>query len=294
MKRFTKRIKFKVWSLVLAFCLVWSPPAQAQVVMNVNQQRSETLEQLLQTLAKARVVYLGEIHDRAEDHQIQLVIIQALHQANPKLVIGMEMFQKPCQSVLDRYLAGEISEAELREQSEYDTRWGHPWEYYAPILRFARDQGLPVVALNTPTEVTRQVARNGLESLTPADQRWIPPLAEIRTDNSEYRQWVQEVYLGIAQHQMSSRGFDRFFQAQVLWDETMAEGITQIVKQKPDRQIIVLAGQMHIAYGYGIPDRVARRMGVRLIQQRLVLINPPEESRQSSSRSIADYLWISD
>ncbi|MGF1538593.1 MAG: ChaN family lipoprotein, partial [Elainellaceae cyanobacterium] len=66
------------------------------------------------------VVYLGERHDSVQDHAAQLEIVLALYAENPDMAIALEMFQRPFQPVLDRYIAGEISEAELVAQSEYE------------------------------------------------------------------------------------------------------------------------------------------------------------------------------
>lgn len=246
-------------------------------------------QEILPQLVKAQVVYLGETHDNLADHQIQLEIIQQLRKRNSKIVIAMEMFQRPYQGVLNSYIAGQITEQELLEQSEYKQRWGFDWEYYAPILRFAQEKQLPVLALNTPTEVTRQVSRAGLASLTP--QKFIPPASEIRTDNAEYRQMMQSIF---RQHQpgskVSSTNFERFFLAQVLWDETMAEKIAQFLQANPDYQVVVLVGQGHIVYGYGIPSRVARRMQGKPLIQYSVLLSPPGDT-VDTKKPIADFVW---
>ena len=202
------------------------------------------------------------------------------------------MFQRPFQSAIDQYLAGKITEAELIEQSQYNQRWGFPWEYYAPILRFAKENQLPVLALNTPTEVTQKVAREGLENLTAEEREYIPPASEILTDNAEYRQILLQIYQQHASEgHGSSTGFDRFFLAQNLWDETMAEKIAQFVTTKPNYQVVVLAGKGHIAYGYGIPSRVARRLSSRKLVQRSVLFFSASDSLLSTDRSIADFIW---
>lgn len=289
-----KIAKLCAWSLGLFF--LCTTPACAQNTSTPSQQEQQQLtqQQILQELVKADVVYLGETHDSAEDHQAQLEILQALYQQNQKIAIAMEMFQRPFQDVLDQYLAGKITEVQLVEQSEYEKRWGFPWEYYAPILRFAKAHQLPVLALNTPTEVTRKVARNGLESLTATERKYIPIFSEIRTDNAEYRQMMQNIY---AQHHHVGHGnsmnFERFFTAQVLWDETMAETIAQFLKANPDYQVIVLAGKGHIVYGHGIPSRVARRLSNQNHQlvQRSVLFSRPEEEQFRGENAIADYFW---
>ncbi len=248
-------------------------------------------QQMLSELAQAKVVYLGETHDTPLDHQNQLKIIQELYQRNRKIAIAMEMFQRPYQSVVDKYLAGKLTEAEFLKQSEYEKRWGFPWENYAPILRFAKEKQLRVLAINTPSEITRKVAREGLESLTPSERQYIPTFSEIRTDNKEYRQLSLQAF---QQHQDAGHGnsasADRFFLAQVLWDETMAEGIARFVKANPDYQVVVLAGQGHIIYGYGIPSRVERRLQGKKFTQRSVLLSPPEEAKEGNKR-IADFIF---
>jgi uncharacterized iron-regulated protein len=250
----------------------------------------EDLSQIIPALIQANVVYLGETHDSSKDHQNQLTIIQKLYRHKPKIAIAMEMFQRPYQGVVDQYIAGKLTEKEFLEKSEYEKRWRVPWENYAPILRFARQKQLPVLALNTPSEITRKVAKLGLESLTLSERQMIPPLSEIRTDNQEYRQSLLAVF---QQHQAvnhggSSTDVDRFFLAQVLWDETMAEGIAKFIKSHPDYQVVVLAGQGHIVYGYGIPSRVLRRLSRKLIQ-RSVLLSAPEKAG-SKGDAIANFI----
>ncbi len=156
----------------------------------------------------------------------------------------------------------------------------------------AQAKQLPVLALNTPTEVTRQVARGGLESLTPKQRKFIPPFSEIRTDNDQYRQMMLNFF---QRHQHgdhgSSKSFNKFFLAQVLWDETMAEKITQFLQANPDYQVVVLVGQGHIVYGHGIPSRVSRRMRDKNLVQRSVLLSPSSDDLANNNQPIADLVW---
>jgi len=264
-------------------------------VFNLIRQQPEPAPAVLDTLAQANVVYLGETHDRPADHRAQLTIFQALHQRRPNLAIAMEMFQRPYQFALDGYLTGDLNEAELQERSQYKRRWGYPWEFYAPVLRFAKANKLPVIALNTPTEVTRKVARQGLDSLNLGDRRFIPPRSAILLEPDAYRQRLRQLYNEIHQGKSRSMDFERFFQAQVLWDETMAERIAQQLQRRPQTLVIVFVGQGHLFYGDGIPSRVARRLprlsnGKPLVQHS-VLINPPDELQKQTGGAIADYFW---
>ena len=289
-----RRIATLVWGLIIIVSsnIVMMPTSAAPATTQREIGFTLPQQQIVTQLQTANVVYLGETHDREWDHQQQLTIIQALFKHNSKLAIGMEMFQRPTQPILDRYLAGNITAAELRQQSEFDKRWGFKWEYYAPILEFAKAQRLPLIALNTPTEITRKASKQGLESLTKAELQYIPPIAEIDRTNIEYRGMISASYqqhAGIVS--IASRSFDRFYTAQLLWDETMAERVANFAKQNPDRQTIVLAGSSHIIYGYGIPDRVQRRLASSKFSQKTVLLSHDVDPQQPQP---ADFIWHPD
>ena len=294
-----------VSAFVASVLLLWLPGDRAHalgleigsapLIYRPNQQ-VESAAIVLQDLAKAEVVYLAETHDRPEDHQAQLYILQELHRLRPNLAIALEMFQRPYQPAIDRYLAGDLSEMELQRETQYQKRWGYPWEFYAPILRFAKQKKLPVVALNTPTEITRKVSRTGLDSLTLAEQQWIPPKSAIRLEPAAYRDRIRQIYDEIHAGSGNSANFEKFFLAQVLWDETMADRIASTLQKRPDRLIVVLVGQGHVLYGDGIPNRVARRAGTngflrRPLQQRSLLLNPSQDIQKQAGSAIADYFW---
>ncbi len=292
-----------VWGLLLGAFVFLLSPAQAEPgnrtvesqVYNLRQQQNQAIDVVLDQLAQADVVYLAETHDRPQDHQAQLEILRSLLHRRSKLIIGMEMFQRPYQATLDRYIAGQITEADLIQQTDYKRRWGYPWELYAPIIRFAKDNQLPIVALNTPSEVTRKVARAGLDNLTLVDRQWIPPRSAILAKPEAYRQRIRQIYDEIHQGKGTSSDFERFFLAQIVWDETMAERVATTLQKQPNSLVVVLAGQGHVMYGDGIPSRVTRRMATirkaSPFKQITVLLNPTDDLKLEPA--IADYFWYS-
>jgi uncharacterized iron-regulated protein len=287
----------KILAISLGFCFVCAVPSYAEkldtgcVTKFTTSQCVNSVAKTIPELAKADVVYLGETHDSEKDHQNQLEIIKGLYQRRRKIAIALEMFQRPYQEIINQYLTGKLTETELIQQTEYEQRWGFPWKLYAPILRYAKNNKIPVLALNTPTEITRKVSRNGLESLTKEEQKQIPPFNEIRTDNQAYKKLITDIF---NQHQSSnpgnSKAIDRFFLTQVLWDETMAETIAKYIQIKPQYQVIVLAGQGHIIYGYGIPSRVQRRLPDKKPIQRTLLLSEPQDNSLSTREAIADII----
>lgn len=222
----------------------------------------------IETLNKAQIIYLGEIHDHPADHEQEFEILTNLYRENQTLALGFEMFQRPFQPYLDQYIAGGITETELRKLSEYDSRWGFEWEYYAPLLRFAQAHHLPLIALNTPAEITNKVAVNGLDSLEQQDYRYIPARENLDFTNEIYLEQIKESFREHAENNYGkSQVLDNFVAAQILWDETMAEAIATYASQYPATQILVFVGQAHVAENFAIPDRVTRRSPSFLTQQ---------------------------
>lgn len=215
-----------------------------------------TLDGIIWPLSKVRVVFVGEGHDRYEHHLNQLDIIRNLHQGKPDLAIGMEFFQWPFQSVLDRYIAGEIDERTFLRETEYYKRWRYDYRLYRPILQYARENRIPVIALNVPSELTRKVAEGGFESLTPEERATLP--AEIDRSDTTYRERLRKIF---ELHAPSDeRSFENFVSAQLLWDEGMAETAASWLRANPGRSMVILAGSGHVMYGSGIPNRLQRRV----------------------------------
>jgi uncharacterized iron-regulated protein len=212
------------------------------------------LETLIPALAERRVVLIGETHDRLEHHLIQLEIIRGLHAIHPKLAIGMEAFQQPFQPPLDDYLAGELSERELLRQTEYYRRWRFDFRLYQPILEYAREHRLPLVALNLPVELTRKVGERGIDGLSDEERAEIPD--QIDRSDPEYQRRLEEVFERHPKREGSS--FDRFLEVQLLWDEGMAERAADFLEAHPDYRMVILAGSGHVAHGSGIARRLVR------------------------------------
>jgi uncharacterized iron-regulated protein len=219
---------------------------------------SVTIKDLIPELADKRVIYVGETHTRYDHHLLQLEIIKLIHALHPDLAIGMEYFQQPYQQYLDGYINGEIDEREMLRLTEYYERWRYDYRLYAPILRYAQEHGIPLVALNLPAEITRKVSRDGLDSLSDTQREQVP--ADIDRSDEAYTKRLKKIFKEHPSGQTPD--FEHFLTAQLLWDEGMAQQVADYLSSNPSRRMIVLAGSGHLAYGSGIPNRVARRIPV--------------------------------
>lgn len=110
--------------------------------------REARYAELLDAIAHADLVYVGDYHTLKQSQRSFLKLVQRRRSRRP-LLLALEFVQGRHQSGLDDFLAGRISEARFLERIEYrrhavfDT-----WENFRPILEEARKHGLPVVALD--------------------------------------------------------------------------------------------------------------------------------------------------
>lgn len=205
-------------------------------------------------LAEKRVVYVGEIHTRYADHLFQLTLLDTLYRQNPELAIGVEWFQQAFQPWLDAYISVKIDEGELLHQTEYFQRWRVDFRLLRPILRYARENQIRVLALNAPSELTRQVATLGRDSLSEQQKALMPT---IHPPGKEQQDRLESFFEGKIP---PNREVDDFIYAQRIWDETMAANIVDYLQTHPTHRMLVFAGNFHIAHQAAIPEDVARQM----------------------------------
>ena len=286
--------------LLVATCGPQDPPdtaddvvrerAPAERIVALDDGEVVTEAAMLTDLERARVIYVGEVHDEAVDHAVEYRILRFLHARHPSIALGMEMFQYPYQPVLDEWTAGRLDETNLRRRSEWDQRWGFDYAFYRPIFEWTRSNGIPLVALNAPTEVTRTVASEGLRGLSPEQRAELPPLD---LEDAAHRALVLEALGGHHHGSEDPEALERFYTAQVIWDETMAERVAEALERSdaPSR-MVVFAGRMHVEAGLGIPNRAARR-GASPYRTVLVAHDEDElEALEESDPPAADYAWL--
>lgn len=258
--------------------------ALSQVGISVWQQdktaavqpvQTQDLSGILPQLKTAKVIYVGEQHDQFAHHINQLSVIRYLHEAGLKVAVGLEMFQQPYQQALDDYLADNLSEAEFLKQSQYFSKWRYDYNLYKPIIDYAKQKQLPLIALNIEGDISRQVGREGMPTLDDKARAQLPEALDF--EPLQYREDLKAIFAmhqnasipGMktgAQHGHSVKPrFENFHQAQVLWDESMAEAAHEFLQQHPQHRLVILAGNGHVRYGYGIPERLKRRNGLDYI-----------------------------
>jgi uncharacterized iron-regulated protein len=219
--------------------------------------REISVASLIGAIRSDRAVWIGESHDRYDNHLAELEIVRRLNEQEPgRWSVGVEFIQRRFQPVLDDYLAGRITEHDFLQKTEYFNRWGFDYRLYRPIFSYAKDNKIPMIALNAETELTEKVGKVGLSGLSDTDRNRLPK--DIDKSDATYRERLNGIF---QKHPDASKGnFEHFFEAQLTWDETMADSAAKYLNDHPEKAIVVLAGGEHIAYGSGIPNRMRRRI----------------------------------
>ncbi|HEY9774533.1 MAG TPA: ChaN family lipoprotein [Planktothrix sp.] len=261
--------------LVLVFatgCAMQRVPAQAQLpaaptqthqpaplklkIVATNGHRVLTEKQLIDELAKYNIVCVGEIHDSELHHRVQLEIIQGLSAHRGRMGVGMEMFQRPFQPDIDRYFAGQTTEAEFLKATEYDTRWGFDWQLYSPIVDFARANKIPLAALNAPKELTNRIMKVGYSGLTDDEKRQLGPVDfNVKAHRDFWYEIIPQMHGAM---KPSAQQQERTYEVMTVWDDYMAQSVASFYHDRHLRRLVVLAGSGHIDGGFGIPDRAAK------------------------------------
>jgi len=226
--------------------------------------------ELAPTLRNQQVVLLGEQHDIAEHHRWQLQTISALFVLNNELVLGFEMFPRRVQPALDKWVAGELNEAEFLDQSDWNKVWGYDAALYMPLFHFARINKIPMLALNIDRSVVRIASKKGLNQMTKEQRQGVSLPAPASAD---YLKLLANTFNGHG-HPETSTGhtsieatlknerFLRFVGAQQLWDRAMAEQLANAVKSKngqstTSKLVVGIMGTGHIIERFGVPQQLA-------------------------------------
>ncbi|HEX7118198.1 MAG TPA: ChaN family lipoprotein [Longimicrobiales bacterium] len=239
-----------------------APPAPGAAlaphrVVDAEAGRPLDLRALAGRAAAADVVFFGELHDDAGTHRVQHALLAALAERRDTVVLSLEMFERDVQPVLDDYLAGRITEERFLAAAR-------PWPNYAtdyrPLVALARARGWPVVAANVPRRYAAMVAAGGLDTLRtlPAAERAAFIAREIACPRDAY---FERFLAAMGGH--AGAGADaamvRYYHAQCVKDETMAESIVAARSRWPGALVLHVTGAFHSDFGQGIPARVARR-----------------------------------
>jgi uncharacterized iron-regulated protein len=271
-------------AFLLMFLAAGAAPAAAGdlYVYDLRDNRRLAIADVIPELLKSRIVIVGEQHTDERHHRAQLRVIQALVEAGAQVAVGLEMFRKDSQGALDRWVSGEMPPQQF--EKVFLDNWGYPWPVYQPIFEYARAQKIPMIGLNVPREITRQVSRSGFQSLTDEQRGQLSDVA--CNIDEEYMRYIRSVY---GAHAHGNMNFTFFCEAQMIWDNAMAVHSLEYLRTHPQVIVVILTGVGHAQKG-AVPRQIRLRSQIPvtvLLPEVPGSIDPKTVDRQD-----ADFLLI--
>jgi uncharacterized iron-regulated protein len=237
-----------------------SAPPKVEEILHLPTGLRLSVDGMVEMLSGARLVSVGETHDNLNDQRVELAVVRELHRRFPgKVAVGMEMFREPQQDVLDRWVAGELTELDFLKESKWYGTWGYDFGAYRDLLLFAKENRIDVIALNPPKDLQEAVGRAGPDNVPEDLRRKLPEIGE--TDPWQ-RIVLRGIFGGHAGHGGGDESFDSFLRVQLLWEETMAQKVVDYLKgpRGEGKRVVTITGGWHVRYGFGLPKKVVRRL----------------------------------
>jgi uncharacterized iron-regulated protein len=262
-------------------------------VVDLATQKTLSFEAFVKAVAQAQVVAVGEEHYHPDIQTFELRLLQALVQHRPQRVaLAMEFLERDMQSAVDAYLSGNSDAATLQTQIKATPAF---IEYYFPLIQYARQAGVPLLALNVPRSLARRVTQEGLqpvaESLPPTARTYLA--ATFLPITPQYRTYFLQAVASA--HPLSEEQRDRFVEAAHLKDDTMAESLAAFLERAADMTVLTIAGRFHFDYGLAIPALLQQRRP-RVTMQRVTTMTVAADDnidlRDLAREALADYAWF--
>ncbi|TVT38541.1 ChaN family lipoprotein [Hymenobacter setariae] len=254
------------------------------------QGQAADYDQMLTQLAQADVVFFGEQHNDPMAHWLELQVAKDLQRLKGpgKLVLGMEMFERDVQPLVAQYAAGTLPDTAFERQSR-------PWPNYAtdyrPLLQFARQEKIAVVATNAPRRYAQQVARGSLTALDalPANEKaYLAPLPlKVDFELPGYKK-MAAMFGDATAHGGGGR---TIIQAQALKDATMAYTIHRSLGA--GQTLLHLNGSYHSDNHDGIVAYLRADSKKPLRVQTLSVVTQSQlQQLDQTNMNVADYLIV--
>ncbi|HVW96993.1 MAG TPA: ChaN family lipoprotein [Mucilaginibacter sp.] len=250
-----KSLFLSLWLLLPVIAFSQDSLSAHYKIYSPSKQKIITIDEIVTDMTGADVLFFGEEHDDSTGHYLEHAIFKQLADLYPgKLALSMEMFETDCQIPLDEYLAGFIREKNFITEAR---AWKN-YKDYRPLIELAKARNIPVTAANAPARYTNMVSRLGLgslEQLNKQSRQFLPPLP-IDTATGKYYDNFVEVMGGHSA--MSAMGGMKMYQAQNLWDATMAYNIARTLKKYRDYKVFQINGGFHSEEKLGIAAQLKK------------------------------------
>ena len=247
--------------IIIAILILSILPVFCQQYKIIDSKKSKEIDltEMVEKLGDYDVIFFGEYHDNKILHSLEIELLKMFYFNNKNLIISLEMFERDVQSVLDKYLINEISEADFLTDSR---PWSNYETDYKPLIEFAKENKLTVVAANIPRRYASMISKQGinaLDSLSVEEKKFIAKKHIVFEDEYKER-FIQTMKNNMAHRSKMPKGmmmnFDQIYAAQCIKDDTMAESILKYQRFPPRSKVIHYNGDFHSRKHLGTAQKI--------------------------------------
>ena len=282
-----------------------------ETIWDIESGKVIKQEELIEHFLGAELIYLGEKHDNARQHEIQLQILEALIDKGKRPSIGFEFFTigqtsllmnftQPSEPIMNIKSKDYDPESVLRQALGWDHRSDEEWSYYFKLIEFARDNQLPAFATDIPWGLSSRITRVGVENLHPTE---LSLLVDTGLNDSEYEPLMLEEFTNVHCGYRNEEMFRRMYQAWIARNDAIAQSIVNTLEANPQKPVVMIIGFGHLRHGMGIPERIAYlRPETKQINFSMIEINLEPSSLESylpefeingrTFKQDFDYIWF--
>ena len=246
--------------IVVALVILILPAfCQEYKIIDSKLNSEMELKEMVEKLGDYDVIFFGEFHENRILHALEFELLKMFHSNNKKLIVSMEMFERDVQPILDKYLSNEISEEEFLKNSR---PWPNYETDYKPLIEYAKENELDVVAANIPRRYANMISKQGLnalDSLSAEEKKFVTKNHIVFEDEYKER-FIKTMKEEMAHSSKMPKGmkmnFDLIYAAQCIKDDTMAESILKYQRIPPRRKVIHFNGDFHSSKHLGTAQKI--------------------------------------
>ncbi|MCR9220594.1 MAG: ChaN family lipoprotein [Alphaproteobacteria bacterium] len=249
---------------------------------------------VLDDLAGARFVLLGEKHDNPDHHALQAEIVRRLGREDGFAAVVFEMLSPEQADALPARGAAGVDLDALAQAIEWETRGWPDWPAYRAIFAEALAARMALRPGNPRREAVLATVREGLAAAMDEAERarfaLDRPLDP--ADAARLLDQIEAAHCGYAPRDRLAPMVD----AQRLKDAALADAL--IAASAEDGPAVLIAGGGHVRRDWAAPLYLARRGAAESRILLFVEVAPESEDpaayapRDSTGSPAADYLWF--
>ncbi len=249
----------RIYVIIALVMLILPAFCEEYKIIDTKTNEEIILKEMAERMDDYDVIFFGEFHENKILHSVEIELLKIFHRNNKNIIVSLEMFERDVQPVLDEYLSDEITEEEFLANSR---PWPNYETDYKPLIEYAKENKLTVIAANIPRRYANMISKQGLnalDSLTLEEKKFVTKKHVVFDD--EYKEhFINTMKEEMAHSSKMPKGMkmnlDHIYAAQCIKDDTMAESILKYHRIPPRKKVIHFNGDFHSSKHLGTAQKI--------------------------------------